>query len=229
MDTLEVNKLDIMPTNRSMKFEKSFVSSLIRGKLESGNSSVIRRKHGSVYLPPVSIPTLDRENTGDQGGIRMSKSIISQLHSDVRSSFLSSRQMSHDLLYNESNSKRYADFLKPESNPKKAKSFKIRLKRSQKSKIFKMKQRMQQNSGVFDHKLTKTPQSGNKSRNGFRDYYSYLTKTKDEIQLEKLQRLQMFKKRKHDASTALLKHMGHKIESSSRRVVVSKRGVSTGH
>ena len=59
-----------------------------------------------------------------------------------------------------------------------------------------------------------------------RNYYSYFSKSKDELENEKHQRIIKLKKRKHDASTALMASLGQKISKYGRKVLVSKGGAT---
>ena len=65
--------------------------------------------------------------------------------------------------------------------------------------------------------------SGCRSRN----YYSYFSKSKNELENEKHQRIIKLKKRRHDASTALMASLGQKISKYGRKILVGKGGVTT--
>ena len=66
--------------------------------------------------------------------------------------------------------------------------------------------------------ISQTPDPRNNSKEtSSRDFYSFLGKTKDDLEEEREGRIKLFKKRKHDASTALMASLGQKIERYGKK------------
>ena len=68
--------------------------------------------------------------------------------------------------------------------------------------------------------IAKTP-----DRKCSRDFFQFLGKSKEELEEEKSNRLENFRKRKHDADTAIFSFLSHKIERFGKKVLISSKGV----
>mmetsp|Transcript_15772 Transcript_15772/g.18236 ORF Transcript_15772/g.18236 Transcript_15772/m.18236 type:complete len:221 (-) Transcript_15772:29-691(-) len=216
-----------MGKNKHLKCEKNILTSMLfSGNCEDGKPAITISRNN--LLPPLNFTSaVSESNYSTQEPVKKHQKLVHDI-SRLSLNVLDSRI---GLLKNSNhNKKRYTEFCRPKSSfaaiageSEEPEEIKPKLKYTRNILGRRSVSRQKYPSHYDMNLITKTPQT---TDHKFKNIFDFIGKTKEELDAEKDARLEKMKKRKHDASTALMASLGHRIERYGKKILVGSKGVT---